>query len=166
MTASKGVYWKRTFGPPSLISYTRERRKAVHDSCKVEDMASSTSSGPTDPYCEHPLNNPASGSASPPHLSMCRNGRLSPKPVSQSDMSEGRSPPTSRAPESAVPCPPKSRPYCTPPPILTNVDLLSDVVGIQVHQDAQTIAWPCGWETILPMGIEGGVNILEPVRTC
>ncbi|KAJ3792486.1 hypothetical protein GGU11DRAFT_749978 [Lentinula aff. detonsa] len=62
----------------------------------------------------------------------------------------------------SIPNPPKSRPYTIPPPTLPPVDLLSDVIGQQVHESAQTIAWPCGWETVLPTAIQDGVNVLEP----
>ncbi|KIK63410.1 hypothetical protein GYMLUDRAFT_241893 [Collybiopsis luxurians FD-317 M1] len=55
-----------------------------------------------------------------------------------------------------------SRAYCTAPPIVPNVDLLSDVVGRQVHNTAATITWPCGWRTIVPTGMENGINVLEP----
>ncbi|KAJ3732017.1 hypothetical protein DFJ43DRAFT_1039746 [Lentinula guzmanii] len=58
----------------------------------------------------------------------------------------------------SIPNPPKSRPYTIPPLTLPTVDLLSDVV----HESAQTIAWPCGWETVLPTAIQDGVNVLEP----
>lgn len=56
-----------------------------------------------------------------------------------------------------------SRPYFMSPPILPKVDLLSDVVGKQVHQNAGTVTWPCGWETVLPTGFVGDVNVMEPV---
>jgi hypothetical protein len=63
-----------------------------------------------------------------------------------------------------TPPPPKKRPYCIPPPQLPQVDLLSDVVGIQVDPSAEIIEWPNGWKTILPTAIEGAANILEAVR--
>ncbi|KIK52592.1 hypothetical protein GYMLUDRAFT_251084 [Collybiopsis luxurians FD-317 M1] len=67
---------------------------------------------------------------------------------------------TPLSPPPAMP-PPRVRPYCIPCPKLPPVDLLTNVVGIQVHQDAQKVLWPCGWETVLPMGIEDGINVLE-----
>ncbi|KIK50040.1 hypothetical protein GYMLUDRAFT_253326 [Collybiopsis luxurians FD-317 M1] len=67
---------------------------------------------------------------------------------------------TPLSPPPATP-PPRVRPYCIPCPKLPPVDLLTDVVGIQVHQDAQKVLWPCGWETVLPTGIEDGINVLE-----
>ncbi|KIK60646.1 hypothetical protein GYMLUDRAFT_244219 [Collybiopsis luxurians FD-317 M1] len=64
---------------------------------------------------------------------------------------------TPLSPPPAMP-PPRVRPYCIPCPKLPPVDLLTDVVGIQVHQDAQKVLWPCGWETVLPTD---RINVLE-----
>ncbi|KIK56026.1 hypothetical protein GYMLUDRAFT_248234 [Collybiopsis luxurians FD-317 M1] len=75
------------------------------------------------------------------------------------------SPPPSPIPRSPPPLPrPKSPATAStsiPPPKLPPVDLLSDVVGKQVHAQAETIVWPSGWETVLPTLIENGQNILE-----
>ncbi|KIK50180.1 hypothetical protein GYMLUDRAFT_65387 [Collybiopsis luxurians FD-317 M1] len=78
------------------------------------------------------------------------------------------SPPPSPIPRSPPPLPrPKSPATAStsiPPPKLPPVDLLLDVVGKQVHAQAETIVWPSGWETVLPTLIENGQNILEAVR--
>ena len=58
-----------------------------------------------------------------------------------------------------------TRPYLMGPPQLPPVDLLSDMVGKQVHDQAETIMWPCGWKTVLPTLVKDGFNILEAVCT-
>jgi hypothetical protein len=60
--------------------------------------------------------------------------------------------------------PPPSRPYyCSPFP-LPELNFLNGVVGKQVHAGAETVTWPCGWETVLPTLMENGMNILTAVH--
>jgi hypothetical protein len=56
-----------------------------------------------------------------------------------------------------------SGPYVVPPPKLPSVDLLTGIVGKEVHQNAETVMWPCGWKTILPTAVVDGINVLEAV---
>ncbi|KAJ3741827.1 hypothetical protein DFH05DRAFT_1461915 [Lentinula detonsa] len=58
---------------------------------------------------------------------------------------------------------PQTRPYLIQAPTFPPVDLLSDVVGTQVDQSAETITWPNGWESVLPTGMKNGVNVLKAV---
>ncbi|KAE9383037.1 hypothetical protein BT96DRAFT_1009721 [Gymnopus androsaceus JB14] len=56
--------------------------------------------------------------------------------------------------ESANPSAYKTRPYITSPPSPVQVDLLSDVLGSQVHHLAEIQTWPNGWKTVLPTLVE------------
>jgi hypothetical protein len=58
---------------------------------------------------------------------------------------------------------PRPRPFIITPPRPEPIDLLTDVIGKQVHQDAQTVTWGCKWKTILPTKIKNGVNMLHAV---
>ncbi|KAJ3780290.1 hypothetical protein GGU10DRAFT_337289 [Lentinula aff. detonsa] len=54
-----------------------------------------------------------------------------------------------------------SLPSITYSPTFPPVDLLSNVVGTQVDQSAETITWPNGWESVLPIGMKNSVNVLK-----
>ncbi|KAJ3792880.1 hypothetical protein GGU11DRAFT_760388 [Lentinula aff. detonsa] len=56
---------------------------------------------------------------------------------------------------------PQMQPYLIQAPTFPPVDLLSDVVHTQVDQSAETITWPNGWESVLPIGMKNSVNVLK-----
>ncbi|KAJ3887359.1 hypothetical protein GG344DRAFT_80806 [Lentinula edodes] len=59
-----------------------------------------------------------------------------------------------------------TRPFFTKPPELPELDLVTGIRGVEVHQSAKTQIWPNGLETILPTLIKEKENVSVNILAC